>query len=64
VLVGAHEYGHHGVARPCCIKVPRFSISFGSPFVRPVGKRRGTVWSIPSLPLGGYVKMPPLPISP
>jgi regulator of sigma E protease len=57
VLVVVHEYGHYGVARLCGVKVLRFSIGFGSPLVRWVGKKTGTEWTISALPLGGYVKM-------
>ncbi|HEV3105161.1 MAG TPA: RIP metalloprotease RseP, partial [Trinickia sp.] len=57
VLVVAHEYGHYGVARLCGVKVLRFSIGFGRPLVRWVGKKTGTEWTIAALPLGGYVKM-------
>jgi regulator of sigma E protease len=57
VLVVVHEYGHYGVARLCGVKVLRFSIGFGSPLVRWVGKKSGTEWTIAALPLGGYVKM-------
>jgi regulator of sigma E protease len=57
VLVVVHEYGHYGVARLCGVKVLRFSIGFGSPLVRWVGKKSGTEWTISALPLGGYVKM-------
>lgn len=57
VLVVVHEYGHYGVARLCGVKVLRFSIGFGRPLVRWVGKKTGTEWTISTLPLGGYVKM-------
>ncbi len=57
VLVVVHEYGHFSVARLCGVKVLRFSIGFGSPLVRWVGKKSGTEWTISALPLGGYVKM-------
>jgi regulator of sigma E protease len=57
VLVVVHEYGHYGVARLCGVKVLRFSIGFGTPLVRWVGRKSGTEWTISALPLGGYVKM-------
>ncbi|CAN7323658.1 RIP metalloprotease RseP [Trinickia sp. LjRoot230] len=57
VLVVVHEYGHYGVARLCGVKVLRFSIGFGRPLLRWVGKKSGTEWAVCALPLGGYVKM-------
>lgn len=56
VLVAVHEYGHFWVARRLGIKVLRFSIGFGSPLWRRLG-RDGTEYWISEIPLGGYVKM-------
>jgi regulator of sigma E protease len=56
VLVTFHEFGHYWVARRCGVKVLRFSVGFGSPLWKRVGKD-GTEWVIAALPLGGYVKM-------
>lgn len=56
VLVTIHEYGHFWVARRFGIKVLRFSIGFGKPLWRRVGKD-GTEYVIAWLPLGGYVKL-------
>lgn len=56
VLVAVHEAGHFFVARWCQVKVIRFSIGFGKPIWRRLGKD-GTEYVIASLPLGGYVRM-------
>ncbi len=56
ILVAFHEYGHFWVARRCGIKVLRFSIGFGAPLWRKVG-RDGTEYTISAIPLGGYVRM-------
>lgn len=56
ILVAFHEYGHFWVARRCGIKVLRFSIGFGTPLWRKVG-RDGTEYTIAAIPLGGYVRM-------
>ena len=56
ILVTFHEFGHYWVARRCGVKVLRFSVGFGRPLWKRVG-RDGTEWVIAMLPLGGYVKM-------
>jgi regulator of sigma E protease len=57
LLIFVHELGHYLVAKWCGVKVLRFSIGFGKPFVKfAVGPDR-TEWSIAPIPLGGYVKM-------
>jgi regulator of sigma E protease len=56
LLVTVHEYGHFWVARRLGFKVLRFSVGFGKPLIERQGKD-GTVFSIASIPLGGYVKM-------
>ena len=56
VLVSIHELGHYFAARWCGIGVEAFSIGFG-PALKSWTDRRGTVWKISMLPLGGYVKM-------
>ncbi|WP_299020329.1 sigma E protease regulator RseP [uncultured Photobacterium sp.] len=56
VLIAVHEYGHFWVARRCGVFVERFSIGFGKPLWRKVGKD-GTEYSLAMIPLGGYVKM-------
>lgn len=56
VLVTFHEFGHYWVARRCGVKVLRFSVGFGKPLWKRVG-RDGTEYQIAAIPLGGYVKM-------
>lgn len=56
ILVTFHEFGHFWVARKFGIKVLRFSVGFGAPLWRRVG-RDGTEYQIAAIPLGGYVKM-------
>jgi len=56
VLVTVHEAGHYFVARWCGVKVLRFSVGFGRPIFRKVGKN-GTEYVFAWLPLGGYVSM-------
>src|SRR6185436_3351323 len=56
LLVTVHEYGHFWVARRLGFKVLRFSVGFGKPIFERTG-RDGTVYSLASLPLGGYVKL-------
>ncbi|HET6632087.1 MAG TPA: RIP metalloprotease RseP [Rhodanobacteraceae bacterium] len=56
VLVTFHEFGHFIVARRCGVKVLRFSVGFGQPLWKRVG-RDGTEYWIAWIPLGGYVKM-------
>jgi len=56
VLITVHEFGHFWVARKLGIKVLRFSIGFGKPLLKRVG-RDGTEYVLAAIPLGGYVKM-------
>lgn len=56
VLITVHEFGHFWVARRLGVKVLRFSIGFGRPLWRRIG-RDGVEYAIAVLPLGGYVKM-------
>jgi regulator of sigma E protease len=55
VIVAVHEYGHYIVGRWCGIGADVFSIGFG-PVLWSRTDRRGTVWQVAALPLGGYVK--------
>jgi len=55
VVVFVHEYGHYIVGRWCGIHAETFSIGYGRPLKKWTDKR-GTVWQIALLPLGGYVK--------
>ncbi len=55
IVVAAHEYGHYIVARWCGIRSEVFSIGFG-PVLWARRDRRGTLWQVAALPLGGYVR--------
>jgi len=56
ILVTFHEFGHYWVARRCGVKVLRFSVGFGKPLWKRLGKD-GTEYVVAAIPLGGYVKM-------
>lgn len=56
VLVTFHEYGHFCVARWFGVHVLRFSVGFGKPLLKRIG-RDGTEFVVAAIPLGGYVKM-------
>lgn len=56
ILVAIHEFGHFWVARKLGVKVLRFSIGFGKPLWKRLGKDQ-TEYVIAALPFGGYVKM-------
>ena len=56
LLVVIHEYGHFWVARRCGVKVLRFSVGFGKPIWKKIGKD-GVEYVLAPIPLGGYVKM-------
>lgn len=56
VLVFIHEFGHYLAARWRGVYVEAFSIGFGRALASWTD-RRGTVWKLAWLPLGGYVKL-------
>ncbi len=56
VVVFIHELGHFLAARWADVRVDAFSIGFGPAIVKWTD-RRGTVWKISCLPLGGYVSI-------
>jgi regulator of sigma E protease len=56
VVVFVHEFGHYIAAIANGVKVEEFSIGFGKQIFAKTDKR-GTVWKVCMLPLGGYVKM-------
>lgn len=56
VLIVFHEWGHFCVARWFGVHVIRFSLGFGKPLCRMVGKK-GTEYVLSLFPLGGYVQM-------
>ncbi len=53
VLVFVHEFGHFIVARITGVSVSAFSIGFGKELWS-IKDKRGTVWKISAIPLGGY----------
>ena len=55
IIVTIHEYGHYIVGRWSGIRAEVFSIGFG-PVIARRRDRRGTIWQIAAIPLGGYVK--------
>jgi len=56
IVVVVHEGGHYTVAKLSGIRVDEFAVGFGP---RIWSRRRGeTVYSVRSLPVGGYVRMP------
>ena len=55
IIVTIHEYGHYIVGRWSGIRAEVFSVGFG-PVIARRTDRRGTVWQIAALPLGGYVR--------
>jgi regulator of sigma E protease len=58
ILVSVHEFGHYWVARRLGIKVLRFSIGFGQPLWKRIGRDRDQVeYVIAAIPLGGYVRL-------
>ena len=56
VLVFVHELGHYLAARWRGVHVEAFSIGFGKAITQWTD-RRGTVWKLAWIPLGGYVKL-------
>lgn len=55
IIVAIHEYGHYIVGRWSGIHAEVFSLGFG-PVLFSRKDRRGTLWQVAALPLGGYVK--------
>jgi regulator of sigma E protease len=56
-LILAHEFGHYFVARLTGVTARRFALGFG-PRIFDWTDRRGTLWSLSLLPMGGYVSFP------
>ena len=58
VLVSVHEFGHYWVARRLGFKVLRFSVGFGRPLVKFIGRDADRIeYVIAAIPLGGYVRL-------
>ena len=56
LVVIVHEFGHFQAARSCGVKVDEFSLGFGKILWSRTDKK-GTLWKVSLIPLGGYVKM-------
>jgi regulator of sigma E protease len=54
-VVVIHELGHYAAGRYFGVHAEAFSIGFG-PTLFAVSDKRGTVWRVAALPLGGYVQ--------
>ncbi len=55
IIVAVHEYGHYIVGRWTGIKAEVFSLGFGPVLAKRTDKR-GTVWQLAAVPLGGFVR--------
>jgi regulator of sigma E protease len=55
LLIVLHEGGHFLVARLCGMRVERFSIGFGPTLIG--FQRKGTIFQIAPIPLGGFVQI-------
>lgn len=55
VIVTVHEFGHYYIGRLSGIRAEVFSVGFG-PQLMARRDRRGTVWQLAAIPLGGYVR--------
>lgn len=53
ILIAAHEWGHFIAARLCGVTVHEFSIGMG-PLVWKKAGKKGTVFSLRALPIGGF----------
>jgi len=53
ILITVHEFGHFWVARKLGVKVLRFSVGFGKPILKRIGKTDDTEYVIAAIPLGG-----------
>ena len=56
VLIAAHEWGHFIAARLCNVTVHEFAIGMGPAIWKRAGKK-GTLFSLRALPIGGYCAM-------
>jgi regulator of sigma E protease len=58
VLVSVHEFGHYWVARRLGFKVLRYSLGFGKPLLRRLGRDPDRIeYVLAAIPLGGYVRL-------
>lgn len=56
LVVIVHEFGHFQAARSCGVRVDEFSVGFGR-ILWSRKDKKGTLWKVCLIPLGGYVKM-------
>lgn len=54
-IVLVHEYGHYKAAKSVGIKVYEFAIGMGPTLIKK--EKKGTVFSIRAIPIGGFVQM-------
>jgi regulator of sigma E protease len=58
LLVTIHEFGHYWVARKLGFNVLRFSVGFGKPLWKRIGRAPDHIeYVVAAIPLGGYVRM-------
>lgn len=57
ILVVLHEYGHFILARINGVRVLEFAVGMGPKVFSVTSKRSGTVYSLRSLPIGGFCQM-------
>ncbi|SNR56551.1 RIP metalloprotease RseP [Paracoccus sediminis] len=55
VIVTVHEFGHYYIGKLSGIRAEVFSVGFGPRLVS-CRDRRGTLWQVAAIPLGGYVR--------
>ena len=55
IIVTVHEYGHYIIGRLSGIRAEVFSVGFG-PRLFSRRDKRGTLWQVAAVPLGGYVR--------
>lgn len=54
-IVLVHEYGHYKAAKSVGIKVYEFAIGMGPTLIKT--EKKGTIYSIRAIPIGGFVQM-------
>lgn len=55
LMIFIHELGHYWTARRFGVGIEKFSIGFGAPIFK--FHRKGVLWQVGWIPLGGFVKM-------
>lgn len=54
VMICVHEFGHYLAGRILRFKINEFSVGFGPAIIKKRGKKRGTLFCVRAIPLGGY----------